>query len=56
MRLRIHPSSCKNCKKNLESYNFVIVCDSLSPKNDANVPSKNNKEKIILKIIFFLAS
>jgi hypothetical protein len=44
----IHPHA-KTVKKNLESYNFVIVFDSLSPKNDANVPSKNNKEKILLK-------
>jgi hypothetical protein len=42
-------SSCKNSKKNLDSYYFVNLFDFLSLKNDANVPSKSNKQKIVLK-------
>jgi hypothetical protein len=37
-------SSCKNSKKNLDSYNFVTLYDFLSLKNDVNVPSKSNKQ------------
>jgi hypothetical protein len=36
---RILLSSCKNSKKNLDSYYFVILFDFLSFKNDVNVPS-----------------
>jgi hypothetical protein len=32
------PSSCKNSKKNLDSYYFVNLFDFLSLKNDVNVP------------------
>jgi hypothetical protein len=32
-------SSCKNSKKNLDSYYFVTIFDFLSLKNDVNVPS-----------------
>ncbi len=38
-------SSCKNNKKNLESYYFVTLFDFLSLKNNVNVPSKSNKQK-----------
>jgi hypothetical protein len=37
-------SSCKNNKKNLESYYFVTLCDYLSLKNNVNVPSKSNHQ------------
>ncbi len=38
-------SSCKNNKKNLESYYFVTLFDFLSMKNNVNVPSKSNEQK-----------
>jgi hypothetical protein len=38
-------SSCKNNKKNLESYYLVTLFDFLSLKNNLNVPSKSNKQK-----------
>jgi hypothetical protein len=38
-------SSCKNIKKNLDSYYFVTLFDFLSLKNDVNVASKINKQK-----------
>jgi hypothetical protein len=45
-----HLSSCKNSKKNLDSYYFVTLFDFLSLKNDINVPSKSIKQqKIVLK-------
>ena len=53
-RIRIHQSevwirilllSCKNSKKNLDSYYFVTLFDFLSLKNDVNVASKSNKQK-----------
>ncbi len=44
-RIWILLSSCKNSKKNLDSYNFVTLFDYLSLKNDANVASKSNKQK-----------
>ncbi len=37
---RILLSTCKNSKKNLDSYYFVTLFDFLSLKNDVNVPSK----------------
>jgi hypothetical protein len=37
--------SCKNSKKNLDSYYFVTLFDYLSLKNDVNVCSKSNKQK-----------
>ncbi len=45
--IRILLSSIKNSKKNLDSY-------FLSLKNDANVPSKSNKQKIFFFLISFL--
>ncbi len=42
-RIRILLSSCKNSKKNLDSYYFVTLFDFLSLKNDGNVASKSNK-------------
>ncbi len=45
IRIRVLLSSCKNNKKNLESYNFVTLFDFLSLKNNVNVPSKSNKQK-----------
>jgi hypothetical protein len=33
-------------KKHLDSYYFVTLIDFLSLKNDENVPSKSNKQKI----------
>jgi hypothetical protein len=38
-------SASKNRKKNLDSYSLVTSLDFLSLKNDANVPSKSNKQK-----------
>ncbi len=43
IRLRIRLSSCKNSKKNLDSFYFVTLFDFLSLKNDVNVSSKSNK-------------
>jgi hypothetical protein len=54
IRIRILLSSCKKCKKNLDSYYFVTLFDFLSLKNDVNVASKSNKQKnIVLKNKFF---
>ncbi len=49
VRIRILLSSCKNSKKNLDSYYFVTLFDSLSLRNDVNVPSKSNKQKKLCK-------
>jgi hypothetical protein len=38
-------SSCKNSKKNLDSFYFVTFFDFLSLKNDVNVPSNSKKQK-----------
>jgi hypothetical protein len=46
-------SSCKNSKKNLDSYYFVNLFDFLSLKNDVNVPSKSNKKKKLCIKLFF---
>jgi hypothetical protein len=46
--------SCKNSKKNLDSYYFVALFDFLSVKNDVNVASKSNKQKKLCKKISFL--
>ncbi len=56
LRIRILLSSFKNSKKNLDSYYFVTLFDFLSLKNDVNTPSKSNKPKFFLRIIFLLAS
>jgi hypothetical protein len=60
IRIRILLSSCKNSRKNLDSYHFVTLFDFLSLKNYVNVPLKSNKQKncvkIVLKISFLLAS
>jgi hypothetical protein len=40
-------SSCKNSKKNLDSYYFVTLFDFLSLKKDVNVTSKSKKQKKI---------
>jgi hypothetical protein len=46
-------SSCKNSKKNLDSFYFVTLFDFLFLKNDVNVPSKSNKQKkLCLKLVF----
>ncbi len=45
IRIRILLSSCKNSKKNLDSYYLVPLFDFLSLKNDVNVASKSNKQK-----------
>ncbi len=47
VRLRILISSSKNSKKNLDSHCFVTFFDFLPLKNNVNVASKSNKEKII---------
>jgi hypothetical protein len=53
---RILLSSCKNRKKNLDSYYFVTLFDFLSLKNDVTVASKSNKQKkLCTKISFLLA-
>jgi hypothetical protein len=44
----------QNSKKNLDFYYFVTLFDFLSLKNYVNVPSKNNKLKILIKKICFL--
>jgi hypothetical protein len=55
--IRILPSSCKNSKKNLDSYYFVTLFDFLSLKNDIKVASKSNKQKnFVKKNCFLLAS
>ncbi len=46
-------SSCKNSKKNLDSYYFVTLFDFLSLKKDVNVPSKSNKQKKFNKKLVF---
>ncbi len=38
--------SCKNSKKNLDSYYFLTLIDFLSLKTDVNVPLKSNEQKI----------
>ncbi len=43
--IRILLSSCKNIKKNLDSYYFVTLFHFLSLKNDVNVASKSNEQK-----------
>jgi hypothetical protein len=43
--IRILLSSCKNSKKNFDSYYFVTLFDFLCVKNDVNVASKSNKQK-----------
>ena len=37
--------SCKNSKKNLDSYHFVTLFDFLSLKNYVNVASKSAEQK-----------
>jgi hypothetical protein len=44
-RIRILLSSCKNSKKNLDSYYFVTLFELLSLKNDVNVASKTHRQK-----------
>ncbi len=57
LRIRIFLSSCKNSKKNHNSYYFVTPFDFLSLKNYVHVPSKSNKQKkLFQKISFLLAS
>ncbi len=50
---RILLSSCKNNKKNLESYYFVTLFNFFSLKNNVNVPSKSNKQKKLYKKLVF---
>ncbi len=45
IRIRLLLSSCKNSKKNLDSYYFVTLFDFLSSKKDVNVSSKSIKQK-----------
>jgi hypothetical protein len=45
IRIRILLSSCKNSKKNLDSYHFVTLFEFLSLKNDVNAASKSHKQK-----------
>ncbi len=45
IRIRILLSSCKNSKKNLDSYYFVTLFEFLSLKNVVNVASKSHKQK-----------
>ncbi len=57
IRLRILLSSCKNSKKNLDSYYFATLFGFLSLENTVNVPSNSNKQKKCLnKNSFLLAS
>ena len=53
VRIRILLSSCKNNKKNLDSYYFVTLFDVISLKNDVNVPSKSNQQKNLFEKIVF---
>ncbi len=56
-RIRLLLSSCKNSKKNLDSYYFVTLFDFLSLENYVNVPSNSNKQKKCFnKNCFLLAS
>jgi hypothetical protein len=49
--------SCKNSKKNLDSYYFVTLFDFLSLEINVNVASKSNKQKkLCQRICFLLAS
>ncbi len=48
IRILIPLSSCKNSKKNLDSYYFVTLFDFLSLENYVNVPSNSNKQKNFL--------
>jgi hypothetical protein len=41
--------TCKNNKKNLESYYFVTLFDFLYLKNNVTVPSKSNMQKNLCK-------
>ena len=45
LRIRIFLSSCKNSKKNRDSYYFVTLFDFLFLENYVNVPSNSNKQK-----------
>jgi hypothetical protein len=47
IRIRILLSSCKNSKKNPDFYYFVTLFDFLSLKNNVNVGSKSNNQKIL---------
>ncbi len=47
LRIRVLLSSCKNSKKNPDSYYFVTLFDFLSLKNSANVASKSINQKIL---------
>ncbi len=51
--IRILLLSCKNSNKNLVSYCLVTLFDFLSLKNDVNIPSKSNKQKIFVKKLVF---
>ena len=42
--IRILLLLCKNSKRNLDSYYFVILFEFLSLKNDVNVASKSHKQ------------
>ncbi len=64
LRIRIHQSevwirillsSCKNSKKNLDSYYFVNLVDFLSLKNDVNVPYLQkviSRKNCVKKLVF----
>jgi hypothetical protein len=54
IRIRILLSSCKNSKKNHDSYYFVTLFDFLSLENYVNVPSNSNKQKKCLNKNCFL--
>jgi hypothetical protein len=45
-------SSCKNNKKNLESYYCVTLFDFLSLRSNVNVPSKTSRNNCVKNLFF----
>ncbi len=55
IRIRIPLSSCKNSKKNLDSYYCATLFDFLSLENYVNVPLNSNMQKKMFKQkLFFI--
>jgi hypothetical protein len=51
--IRILLLSCKNSKKNLDSYYFVTLFEFLSLINDVNIASKSHRHKKLCKKLVF---
>jgi hypothetical protein len=56
IRIWILPSSSKKSKKILISTVLCLLYDFLSLKNYVNIPSKSNKQRILERNLFLLAS